>query len=280
MVRYRLTGAGPPRRNPMSQSTDRHVNAAARAAAPLATAPRNAGAWRARLGVVVPSVNTVVEPWFSAASPPGVSVHASRMLVANALTPEAIMRMDRDEGMHAVRQLASCRPHAIAYCCTASSILQGLEYDRHLQHELKRVAGVPATTATQSILEALRVLGVKRVAAASPYTEEIDRAEHVFFDAAGIEVLSSACLGIKDGFELAAPTLRDIHELALRAWKPEAEALLITCLNLWSQGAIERLEFEIGVPVIPSTQATFWRLLRIAGIDDRIPHYGRLLAEH
>ena len=263
----------------MAQLTGRYSTGEGRSAAGPHDAS-NAGGWRARIGVVVPSVNTVVEPWFSAASPPGVSVHASRMFLDNALTPEAIIRMDKDEGMRAVRQLASCRPHAIAYCCTASGIVQGLEYDRHLQHELEQVAGVPATTATQSILEALRVLGVTRVAAASPYTEAIDQAEHAFFEAAGLDVLSSACLGIKDGFELAAPTLRDIHELALRAWKPGAEALLITCLNLWSQGIIERLESELGVPVVTSTQATFWRLLRIAGIADRIPRYGRLLAEH
>jgi maleate isomerase len=267
----------------MAHSTGRQFTAGARAAKRFATALRdasNAGGWRARIGVVVPSVNTVVEPWFSAASPPGVSVHASRMFLENALTPKSLIRMDKDEGMRAVRQLASCRPHGIAYCCTASSIVQGLEYDRHLQHELEQVAGVPATTATQSILEAMRILGIKRVAAASPYTEEIDRAEHAFFEAAGLEVISSACLGIKDAFELAAPTLRDIHELALRAWKPGAEAMLITCLNLWSQSVVERLETELGVPVITSTQATFWRLLRIAGIDDRIAHYGRLLSEH
>ncbi|OGA39272.1 MAG: hypothetical protein A3G24_21950 [Betaproteobacteria bacterium RIFCSPLOWO2_12_FULL_62_13] len=240
----------------------------------------SAGGWRARIGVVVPSVNTVVEPWFSAISPPGVSVHASRMFLDDALTPDSIIRMDRDEGMRAVRQLASCRPHAVAYCCTASSIVQGLEYDRHLQHEVEQAAGVAATTATQSILEAARVLGVKRVAAASPYTEEIDKAEHAFFESAGLEVTSSACLGIKDAFGLAAPTPHEIHELALRAWKPGAEALLITCLNLWSQTVIERLETELGVPVITSTQATLWRLLRIAGIDDKIPRYGKLLSAH
>ena len=273
-------GAGPPRSMPMSPSTGRHVNAAARAAEPFEAEPRNIGAWRARLGVVVPSVNTVVEPWFSAASPAGVSVHASRMFMDSVLTPEAVVRMDRDEGARAVRQLTSCRPHAIAYCCTASSILQGLEYDRHLQHEIEQAAGVPATTATQSILEALQVLGVKRIAAVSPYPEAIDRAEHAFFQSAGIEVVSSACLGIKEGFELASPTLQDLHALALRAWQPGAEALLISCLNLWSQGAIERLESELGVPVVTSTQATFWRLLRIAGIADRIPRYGRLLAEY
>jgi maleate isomerase len=256
------------------------VPAGAQRQADVALSGARIGGWRARIGVVVPSVNTVVEPWFSASCPPGVTVHASRMFLDNALTREAIIRMDQDEGMRAVRQLTSCRPHCVAYCCTASSIVQGLEYDLQLQREVGHAAGVPATTATQSILEALRVLGAKRVAMASPYAEEIDRAEHVFFETAGIEVASSACLGIKGGFELANPTPDEIRELALRAWTPGAEALLITCLNLWSHTVIEQLEHELGVPVITSTQATFWKALRMAGIEDRIPCYGRLLAAY
>lgn len=236
--------------------------------------------WRARIGVVVPSVNVVVEPWFSATSPPGVSVHASRMFLDNALSTEAVVRMDQEDGMRAVHQLTSCRPKAIAYCCTASSIVQGLEYDRHLQREVADTGGVPATTATQAILEAARVLGVTRIAAVSPYAEEIDRAEHRFFEAAGLQVVSSACLGIRDSFGLAAPGPQDIYDLAMRGWKSDAGALLITCLNFWSHTVIERLENELDVPVITSTQATFWRLLRIAGIEDRIAGYGRLLSTY
>lgn len=236
--------------------------------------------WRARLGVVVPSVNTVVEPWFSAACPAGVSIHAARMFLDNALTPEAIVRMDREEGSQAVRQLTSCKPRAVAYCCTASSIVQGLDYDLRLQREIEHAAGVPCTTATQAILEALRVLGITRIAAASPYVESIDSAEHVFFESAGVQVVSSACLGIRDAFELARPSAAEIVALAQRAQAPGAQALLITCLNLWSQLVIEQLEQALGIPVITSTQATFWRLLRIAGIADRIAGYGRLLAEH
>ena len=236
--------------------------------------------WRARLGIVVPSVNLVVEPWFSHICPPGVSVHASRMFLDNALSKESIVRMDQEEGMRAVTQLTSCHPAAIAYCCTASSIVQGLVYDLHLQQEVERTGGVPATTATQAILEAARVLGVERVVAVSPYAEEIDAAEHAIFESAGLRVVSSGCFGIRGGFELASPTPREIRDMVHKAWTPGADAVLITCLNFWSHPVIERLEAELGVPVITSTQATFWRLLRIAGIADRIPHYGRLLAEN
>ena len=228
----------------------------------------------------MPSVNTVVEPWFNAASPSGVSIHAARMLLDNVLTPEAIVRMDREQGQHAVLQLASCRPRAIAYCCTASSIVQGLDYDLQLQREMGHRAGVACTTATQAILAALRALGVERIAAASPYADDIDTAEHAFFSSAGIRVVSSACLGIRDAFELASPSPGDIVALAHRAYAGGAQAMLITCLNLWSHVVIEELEQAFGIPVVTSTQATLWRLLRIAGIDDRVTGYGRLLAQH
>ncbi len=242
--------------------------------------PAQVGGWRRRLGVVVPSVNTVVEPWFGAASPEGVTVHASRMFLEDGLTPEAIVRMDREEGVPAVRRLMSCRPNAVAYCCTASSIVQGLSYDRELEEEISRVARVPATTATQAILRALGVLGARRIAMASPYTERIDRAEHAFFATAGLEVVSAACLGIGDAYRLADPTPAEIVALARRAFIPGVDAVVITCLNLWSQVVVDPLEREFGVPIVTSTQATLWRLLRLGGVNDAILGYGRLLERH
>lgn len=236
------------------------------------------GGMRARLGVVVPSVNTVVEPWFNHVCPSGVTVHASRMLLDSNLTAAAVLRMDREEGLHAVEQLVSCRPASIAYCCTASSIVQGVAYDDVLIHEISRIAKVPAVTATRSITMALKSLGARRIAVASPYAKEIDDAEHRFFTDAGYEILGSAHLGIADSFQLADPTPREISELARRAWSDEADALLITCLNLRSHEVIETLEQELGRPVVTSTQATLWQLLRTAGIEDRIAGYGQLLS--
>jgi maleate isomerase len=177
-----------------------------------------------------------------------------------------------------VEQLVSCKPASIAYCCTASSIVQGVEYDDVLIHEISRIAGVPAVTATRSIITALKSFGARRIAVASPYAKEIDDAEHRFFTAAGYEILGSACLGITDSFRLADPTQREIVELARRAWHEDADALLITCLNLRSHEVVEALERELGKPVVTSTQATLWRLLRTAGIDDRIAGYGQLMS--
>lgn len=68
-----------------------------------------------RIGVIVPSVNTVVEPWFSRVCPPGVTVHAARMFLDNNLTADALVRMDREEGLRGVKQIMSCKPASVAY---------------------------------------------------------------------------------------------------------------------------------------------------------------------
>lgn len=234
----------------------------------------------ARLGLVLPSVNTVVEPWFNRIAPDGVTFHASRMLLDNNLTREAVLRMDREEGVHAIEQLVSCKPASIAYCCTASSIVQGVQYDDVLIHEIERIAKVPGVTATRSITMALELFGAQRLAVASPYTTEIDAAEHRFFTDAGFHIVGSAHLGIGDSFRLADPTPDEICELARAAWRNDADAMLITCLNLRSHEVIEQLERELGKPVITSTQATLWQLLRSAGIETRIAGYGQLLEKY
>jgi len=131
-----------------------------------------------RIGVTVPSVNSVVEAWYPRAVPEHVSVHFARMLMPSDATPERIIEMDRTDGVRSIRQLASCRPHAIAYGCTASSIVQGHEFDAHLRDEIREIAGCPGTSATTSIFAACAALGMQRVTAISPYVEAVDAAEH------------------------------------------------------------------------------------------------------
>jgi len=234
---------------------------------------------RARIGIVVPSVNTVMEPWAQKVVPQGVSIFAARMFIPPATTPEAFIEMDRNEGKAAIRQLSSVFPDAIAYGCTASSIVQGLTYDAHLRTEIERDYKVPSTTAAHAIVTATATLGARTVSIVSPYTTEVDEAEHRYFESAGLTVVGGACLGITDGFALAEPEPDELFNLGMRGCDPCADALIMTCLNTRSHTVIERLETKLGRPVITSTQATLWHALRLAGITDRISGYGRLLRE-
>jgi maleate isomerase len=242
--------------------------------------PLNGDGRRARIGIVVPSVNTVMEPWAHRVLPDGVSLFAARMFIPPATTPEAFIEMDRTEGKAAIRQLSSVHPDAIAYGCTASSIVQGLAYDARLRAEISRDHRTPSTTAAHAIVTAANTLGATTVSIVSPYTKEVDEAEHRYFAGAGLTVVGGACLGIGDGFALAEPEPDALFELGVRGFDPRAEALIMTCLNTRSHTVIARLEDRLAKPVITSTQATLWHALRLAGIDDRIAGYGTLLDRH
>lgn len=235
---------------------------------------------RARIGIVVPSVNTVMEPWASRTVPNGVAVHFSRMFMPPATTTQALIHMDRTDGKSALRQLSSIHPHVMAYGCTASSIVQGLAYDAHLRTEIAETYDVPTTTAAHAIITGLRAVSAKRISIVSPYPAKVDEAEHDYFSKAGFEVLGGAFLGIVDGFSLAEPSPETLFELGKRGMHPNADALVVSCLNTRSHTVIDKLEQAIGKPVVTSTQATLWHALRLAGIEDPITGYGRLLEMH
>lgn len=233
-----------------------------------------------RLGVILPSVNTVVEPWYNTLLQENESLHVTRMFLDKNVTPESLKEMDHVEGMHAAKCITSCKPEVIAYCCTASSIVQGPEYDKNLKEELKKSTGTESFTAVGAIVEALEKLKVKKISIASPYTDNIDHAEKIYFEQVGFSVLGTANFNISDSFLLAAPKSEQIIELSLQAWHPASDALLISCLNMNSQFVADQLEKKIGRPVITSTTATLWKLLRSAGITRPISGFGCLLSSH
>ena len=235
---------------------------------------------RARLGIVVPSVNTVMEPWAQKVVPDGVSVFASRMFIPPAMTPDAFIEMDRNEGKAAIRQLSSVFPDAIAYGCTASSIVQGLAYDAHLRAEIERdvqdAVDHGRTRDPDGREGARRRDRQHRLA----LHQGGRRGRAPLLRRAGLTVVGGACLGIADGFALAEPEPDALFELGLRGFDARADGLIMTCLNTRSHTVIDRLEQALGKPVITSTQATLWHALRLAGIDDRIAGYGTLLERH
>jgi len=75
------------------------------------------------------------------------------------------------------------------------------------------------------------------------------------------------------GREISAET---VHDLAEESNEAESQTMFISCVALHTIELIEKLEQELKKPVITSSQATMWRLLRLAHIDNEIKGYGKL----
>ena len=54
--------------------------------------------------------------------------------------------------------------------------------------------------------------------------------------------------------------------------------MFLSCTNWAAMGVAEKLEMEIGKPVVTSNQATIWAAFCALGMDQPITGYGRLMA--
>lgn len=237
---------------------------------------------RARIGVLVPAGNPTVEPEFYRMAPPGVTVHFARLDSGAGApgTPEAMEQRTLgylDALPAAVRALAAVEPAVVVLAHTAVSYLNGADGEAALTARLAELAGTRATTAAGAVAAGLRQLGVKRLALATPYPESISAAGRKFWEASGFEIVGYRRL---DGVaNIYTETEERAFSLGCAADVPAAEAIVISGTGLPTAGIVERLEKDLGKPVVTSQQASLWRALRLAGLADRVPGFGRLLRE-
>ncbi|MFH1003013.1 MAG: aspartate/glutamate racemase family protein [Chloroflexota bacterium] len=230
---------------------------------------------RARIGLIVPSSNTIVEPEFNALKPDDVSVHSARMLLTHG-TLEQLERMVADvDGAAAL--IATVRPSIVAFTCTSGSLFGGLGWDEKLIKRIEGIVKVPVTTTATAVMRAFRELGINKVSVGTPYNEELNKVELDFFESSGIEVLDIKGLDLTVE-EMHQIPLEEYVKLARQVDKPEADAVFLSCANLKAVPIVDRLEKELGKPVFSSIIATFWDVMRRLGIKEPIEGHGRLLA--
>jgi len=231
--------------------------------------------WRAKVGILLPSVNTIIEPWFYHVAPSGVTFHFARMGLGEGKGLDSIKNMAADS-LAGARLLADIPLDLIAYCCTASTLVMGPDYDSELISKLEAETGIPCTTTTISILRAFEELNVRKLSLISPYSKEIEELEVKYFTECGFEVLSAK--GMNLGMhELDRPSPEEIYHFAKKGFDKKAECLLISCLNYRAQSCIHALEKDLTRPVVSSAQAVIWNILRTVGVNEMIDGFGRLL---
>lgn len=229
----------------------------------------------AKVGLIVPSVNTTTEPEFAWIAPPRISFHAARVFM-NVTTPEALRAMNQ-EVKRAAELLATLSPDVVAYACTAGSFVDGPQATAALSADIRSIVGCPVVATSAAMVEALRHLGVTRVALATPYPRDVTEAERRFFVASGFDVTSCDCLG-RSGAGVRPTTFEEIAELVRAVDRPEAQAIFVSCTDLRVLEVVDALEGELGKPVLTSNQVTLWAILQALGSPRHLQGWGRLLA--
>jgi maleate isomerase len=230
--------------------------------------------WERKLGLIVPSWNTVMEYEFQRMAVPAMSVHTMR-ISHTADTEENLLWMGTQVPA-AAKLLAHAKVGVICYGCTAGGFLKGPGYDQQIAQDIEAATGIPGATTAAAVVDALRALGVKRVSVASPYEPWLNEKLQNYLRECSFEVLAIKGFGTQAH---ASFTPEQNATLVAEVDRAEAQAIFISCSNFRTLEIIEPLEETLGKPVVTSNSASVWKMLRLLGDRREIPGGGRLLRE-
>jgi maleate isomerase len=232
-------------------------------------------AFSARIGLLVPSSNTTVETEFARVLPKEVTLHVARLFIASVET-ESIGKMAELLAAQA-RLVASADVDVIVLGAAAPSFLKGLGYDQQMTKIIEDATGKAATTTSTALLEALKALGISKLALGAAYIPAVNDLCANFLTANGHTVVSQAQLGLSDNLAIGRLDVSTAYELAKKLDTPEAQAIVLACTNWKSVDVIDKLEQELQKPVLSTSQVSIWAALRKVGYQGRIEGYGELL---
>lgn len=235
----------------------------------------------ARLGLLVPFTNSNFEPDMALICPDGISLHGARMggydedEVPDEKQMQSLGTSDLDGPLSLLKGV---KPDVVIYGCTSATLSLGPEFDRTLARRIEADCGAHTVTAAGALLNALSFLGTKRIGFASPYVPAINDLAVDFLSLMAIETVARSEVSERLGNEGQGALGPDqVFELGLKADHPEAEALVLSCTDMRSVEAIERLEQTVGKPVISSNQAIMFQALQMLKFNQPVAGFGTLL---
>ncbi|WP_037306858.1 maleate cis-trans isomerase family protein [Amycolatopsis orientalis] len=175
--------------------------------------------------------------------------------------------------------LAKHEPDAVVWACTSGSFVYGWEGARDQADRLAAVAGVPASSTSFAFVHAAQALGVRRVAVAASYPDDVARLFVDFLGAGGIEVVSMGSADIDTAAEVGELSPEAVVELAVSRDHPDADALLVPDTAMRTLGEINTLETRLGKPVLTANQVTVWEGLRLTGKSPLVRTLGALFGQ-
>lgn len=232
--------------------------------------------WRARIGLLIDSLNTVCEPDFHRMRPEGVSIHASRMYIEKGTDIESLIEMHK-QIERAAREVATAKVNVICFGDTTGSLVKGPGSDREIIERIERETGIPSTTTSTAVVAALREMGIKRLSVATPYPDDLNERVKVFLEAEGLEVMKLKGLTISEPTGIGRLNPNVAYRLAREIDVEEAEGVFISCTDFRAIDVIEMLEMDLRKPVVSSNQASMWQVLKMLSIREPLHGFGTLL---
>jgi maleate isomerase len=241
--------------------------------------------YRAKMGAVVPSTNTTMEPEMHAMAPRGVTFHTARIYLAQSSvnSPEeakkAIAAFQEALGI-AIRDVATAEIDHLLIGVSALSFMGGVAGAQRFAENLANITSVPVTTASAAAIEALPLYGVKRVGILSPHPPMFDEHYVRFFAESGYEVAKLHRIDCPTTLAIALVEPTTIRAALRDLCDAGADAVVQVGTDLVMTRLADEAERWLGRPVLAVNAAMLWHALRARGVADRLDGYGSILREH
>jgi maleate isomerase len=240
---------------------------------------------RLKIGIVVPSTNTTVQPDCDDLRPPGVTNHVARILIPERpLTDEAAYRAHL-EAMRAgigeaLRQVMSCGPGQIVMAVAIEAFSGGLAGTAKLKLEIEAASGVGVALGSSATDAALKAFGARRIALLTPHMPLGDAMVRGWFEEAGFDIVRFRSFRCKSPLAIAEVSEAEMRAALRELDGPEVEAIVQVGTNMQFMRLASAAERVLGKPVLAINAVTYWQALRQAGIADRFAGHGRIFEQH
>lgn len=242
-------------------------------------------AQRVKMGVIVPSTNTVVEADYNEIAPPGVSLHTGR-----AWIPEIELDSDEafkelldaiDRGIETgIRDVLTARVDYMVMGMSGETFWGGKAGSLEFEERMRRLSGGPVSMGATAVRRALETFGAKRIGVLTPYMPIGDEQVVRYFTDYGYEVVKLTGMGCAGALEMARVTEQTLREILIDLDAQDVDAIVQCGTNVSMVRLAAEAERWFGKPVIAINTATLWDALRSNGISDQYDGYGALLREH
>lgn len=241
--------------------------------------------FRAKMGVIMPSTNTVVESDFSEMRIPGVTFHSGRIYIArpNLSSDKAMEELlsQIDSAIEtALRDVMTCLPDCLVMGMSAPTFWGGLEGAQRFSEKIEKLSGLKISMGSEACSEALTRLGAKRIAVFTPY-QPIMREQIVrYFDECGFEVVRYKDLRCPSATSIAEVRPEELRQVLLELNGSDIDAIVQCGTNLSMVRLAADAQGWFQKPVIAINTATLWHAYRKNLFDDRLYGFGSLMSEH
>jgi maleate cis-trans isomerase len=229
-----------------------------------------------RIGFIAPGSTIETIPFeFYKIVPDGIIIVFTSIGIKR-LTPDDIEKSL--EGIEdSASELARTKVDVIILGGSPPIIFGGFGFDQKIIERIKTVTDIPATTSQTLAVDALNSLEIKKLVVASPFGENQNRPLKKFLQDSGFIVENVKGLNLAR-IEYGMMARDESYRLAIEACQnvQDYDGVYLPCAQMPTAENIDKLEKELGRPVITSVQAMIWGALKKMGVSCEIKGYGQV----